>query len=145
MKKRMYLVIPIIAAYLIVVLSGSAKKEISEDKAFEALSHTWVSTDKYMPGHPQKAVVSPDGKVIYYQQYDDPSPTMPGTLTLTEAWTDREGNIWFKASHKWSTETIYLLNKISDSGKMWEYVWSYTDLPDDIEPDSPKYIVRYRQ
>ncbi len=31
------------------------------------------------------------------------------------------------------------------SGKVWEYVWSYTDLPDEIDPDSPKYIVRYRQ
>ncbi len=38
MKKRIFFVIPIIAAYLFVVLAGSAKKEIPADKTMAALT-----------------------------------------------------------------------------------------------------------
>ncbi len=145
MKKRIFFVIPIIAAYLFVVLSGSAKKEIPVDKAMAAFSQTWINPD-YVHWH-QKQVVNPDGKINEYWKVDSPleTPAFRCKFTIDEAWIDREGNIWFKATVKRMDGTTHSLNRISKSGSVLEGVWSYGELPDDINPDYPQYLVYYLQ
>ncbi len=147
MKKRIFFVIPIIAAYLFVVLAGSAKKEIPADKTMAAFSQTWINPDYHPEVWFQKQTVNSDGHINMYRKVDSSpeSPAFRSTFTIDEAWTDPDGNIWFKATDKNMNGTIFSLNRISKSGSVLESITSYGDLPDDIDPDSGKYMVYYRQ
>ena len=68
--------------------------------------------------------------------------------TIHEAWTDSDGNIRFKSTHKFGTETWHQINKLSESGNVWEYhqdAGDLSDLPDELNPDATIYKTYYRQ
>jgi hypothetical protein len=95
----------------------------------------------------QKLVVKPDGFLDEYANVDASldTPALTMRYTINEAWIDREKNIWFKATFNTMLGTVYSINKLSNTGTEWEYIWSYGDLPDQIDADAPKYRIYYRQ
>ena len=147
MKTRTLLITTVLLSVVTVIITGGAKREIHVDEVIKALSHTWVNTDYYPEMMPQKLVVSLDGLIKYYREADTPldTPALSSKYTINEAWTDREGNIWFKATSVSMEGTSYSLDRISNSGTVWESVYSYGELPDDIDVNSPKYRIFYRQ
>jgi len=148
MKSRIFILSLIMVVSLTILTSGGTKKEISVDEAIEAFSYTWINPDYTLKA---KFVVYPDGKMSSYSLVDMPldTPHRKVRYTIDEAWTDSDGNIWFKSTHKWPEEVIlYQINKISESGNVWEYHFAHGDLsnlPDEINPDAPKYKIYYRQ
>jgi len=147
MKSRIFILSLIMIVSLTILTSGGTKKEISVDEAIEAFSYTWINPDYTLEA---KIVVYPDGTMSPYSLVDMPldTPHYEYRYTIHEAWTDSDGNIWFKSTHKFGVETWYQINKISESGNVWEYHLAYGDLsnlPDEINPDAPKYRIYYRQ
>jgi len=151
MKSRIFILSLIMVVSLTILTSGGTKKEISVDEVLEVFCHTWINhdyDDKEIPS--AKAVGHPDGTISEYGRVDLPldTPHYKQRYTIHEAWTDSDGNIWFKSTHKDGVETWYQINKISESGNVWEYHRAYGDLsnlPDEINPDAPKYRIYYRQ
>ena len=145
MKTRTLLITTVLLSVVTVVITGGAKREIHVDEVIEALSHTWIHPD-YSPTTMtfQKLVVKPNGFIEPYDYVDEP-PVLPMGYTINEAWIDRERNIWFKATINHMTGKIYSLNKLSNTGTEWEYIWSYGDFPDQIDADEQKYRIYYRQ
>jgi hypothetical protein len=147
MKSRILILSFVTIASLTILTSGGAKKEISMDEAMDAVSGIWINPDYSPQQSTQKLVVYPkEGMIKYYHGVDVTldTPAIIGGYTINEAWIDQKGNIWLKTTIKRMDGTKNQLNKISNSGGVWEYVWSYGDLPDDIESDSPKYKIWYR-
>jgi hypothetical protein len=148
MKTRTLLITTVLLSVVTVIITGGAKREIHVDEVIKALSHTWVH-----PDYPtitmafQKLVVKPDGFINPYDNVDASldKPVLPMRYTINEAWIDRERNIWFKATINTMTGKIYSLNKLSNTGTEWEYIWSYGDLPDQVDADELKYRIYYRQ
>jgi hypothetical protein len=147
MKTRTLLITIFLLTVVIIFTAGGTKKEISVDEAIEAFSYTWINPDNAPEA---KLVVYPDGTMSVYSQVDMPLDTPHYTYkyTIHEAWTDSDGNIWFKSTHKYGVETWYQINTISESGNVWEYDVAYVDLsnlPDEINPDANMYVIYYRQ
>jgi hypothetical protein len=146
MKSRIFILSLIMVVSLTILTSGGTKKEISVDEAIKAFSYTWVNPD-YSRDMGRKIVVHPDGIISIYGlvELSLDTPHREERYTIDEAWTDRDGNIWFKTTHTQQEGITYQINRISESGTVWEYHWSFSDLPDEINPDAPKYRIRYRQ
>jgi hypothetical protein len=98
---------------------------------------------------PQVTVYS-DGSFEWYKEFaETTAPTIQTGqfISIKEPWTDSKGNIWYQARFLQIgyEQMFYAIGKISDSGKVWEYVWSSTDYPDEIDSENFNYRIRYRQ
>jgi len=124
------------------------KKEITVDEVLKLFCHTWINPD-YSRDMGRKIVVHPDGTMSLYGlvELSSDTPHRKERYTIDEAWTDKDGNIWFKTTSKMPDGTTHQLNKINKSGTVWEYHWAFidSDLPDGINPDAPKYRIRHRK
>lgn len=64
-------------------------------------------------------------------------------------WVDSEGNVWYTSRdrYKGSTQWVYVLFKISDSGNTMEYAIVGSDYPSDLDPGNRTYmyVILYRQ
>jgi len=146
MKARTLLITILLLTVVIIFIAGGTKKEISVDEAIEAFSYTWVNPD-YSRDMGRKIVVHPDGIISIYGlvELSLDTPHREERYTIDEAWANRDRNIWFKTTHTMPEGTTYQINKINKSGTVWEYHFSFSDLPDEINSDAPKYRIRYRQ
>ena len=140
----------ILAAILILgvptVFAEDERKEISVEEAMKAYCQTWVNNDYAGTMCEVVRIPTPDGTVVgLSKEGADPNfPRYKRHFTITEAWTDHEGNILFKLPGKpvsWPSEMV----KISNSGTVLETVYSYTDPPDEIDPSSDRYRIWYRK
>ena len=120
----------------------------------EDICGTWVNTEqpkgRYYPVE-EKRVFSLDGMFKFYRYESSQSPEFEGTYTITEKWTDSQGNIWYKMkamgkSLKYRDNVEwYLLSRISDSGKTLEYVYHPLDYHKKLDPNHPSYRILYRK
>jgi hypothetical protein len=153
MKTRTVVSILILILAVLIVVGSCAtgkKAQMAEEDLFKKLSGTWVNTE-YLGTwefYEQKLVVYPDGKHEYYPLTTDTNPTRQGYfLTITEAWTDSAGVIWYKAIFK-GPGTFYVLGKISDSGNTWEWISDGIEKPTEWDTTKTRYEdygIRYRQ
>ncbi|MBW8003044.1 MAG: hypothetical protein FVQ80_13665 [Planctomycetes bacterium] len=144
------------AAALIVSCATKPYMAKEDEEIFAA----WVNTsynsiargkdDSYiMAGYAQKIITKPDGTYELYGSVTDMVHQLTFKYTIIDKWTDSDGNIWYKIIAKYKTEymeqTRYGLDKISNSGRTWEYVGSANDYPTKIGPNHPEYRIYYRQ
>lgn len=115
---------------------------------------TWVNTEQPKGRYhhvSEKRVFSPEGMFKFYYYESSQSPEFEGTYTITERWTDSEGNICYKIkatgkSIKYRDKVEwYLLSRISDSGKTLEYVYHPLDYHKKLDPNHPSYRILYRK
>ncbi len=150
MKTRTLILISIFLFSVTFIFAASDKDKISKKDCWNALSGTWVNTE-YLgtwPWQEQKVIVYPDGKFGYYPLTTDTNPIREGNyFTLTEAWIDSEGVIWYKAIFK-GPGTWYVLGKISESVNTWEWIADGINKPtewDTTKTRYEEYEIRYRQ
>jgi hypothetical protein len=109
---------------------------------------TWVNKD-YNAYREKRAVLTlkPDGRFAHYDKESDAQPHSEGRVTIKERWTDSNGNIWYKVtlSPDLLGHTKYRIMKLSDSGKVLEYVWSPSEVPTKVDLNSPNYRILYRK
>jgi hypothetical protein len=102
-----------------------------------------------MAVYTQKIITKPDCTYELYGSVTDMVNQFTFQYTITDKWTDSDGNILYKIITKYKTEyveqTRYGLDKISNSGRTWEYVGSADDYPTQIDPNHPEYRIYYRQ
>ena len=114
----------------------------------EEIYGTWINPEygEMESYRPQKLIMNPDGTWKRFRSRHDLSTPYIGTFTLTDKWTDSDGNIWYKQIWKYKTiETIYEIVRISNSGKTLEHIWSKYDFPKGITADHPNYRIFFRQ
>jgi beta-lactamase regulating signal transducer with metallopeptidase domain len=122
-------------------------------EAKEEIAGTWINTS-YSGNLPmfQKLVSHSWGYYEIFAHETDERPTVRGTMVLTDKWTDTEGNIWYKLYFRENMESYFVrfqLARISENGKVWEFVHSTADFPaeDDLisKRKGKKYHIYYRQ
>ncbi|MHA2055913.1 MAG: hypothetical protein ACW99F_20275 [Candidatus Hodarchaeales archaeon] len=135
------ILILVLALFIIVGSCATTKKAISEEDAMNVLCHTWVSEDYDKPNQPAKFIFTSDGKWFLYWRPTDTNPSRQGVYTITEKWTDSDGNFWCKI--KWKNTITggsgYEILKVSNSGNTLEQDWGYSE---DIELDPEHYNYR---
>ena len=161
MKTRTLVSISILVFAVLIFVGSCAtgKKSVKENEIYMPVSNeeifgTWVNTnDPGDPGSPlnQKKVITHWGYFEFFSRVDSTSPSWKGTQFLVDKWTDSEGNIWYKEyrmeSFHYGASRRFCLDKISNNGNTYEFIWSSFDFPteDQMNPDGPNYCIYYRQ
>ncbi len=156
MKTRTFVsIFVLVVAVLIIVGSCATKKKtyISSDYVFKELSGIWYNEEYENPAITAwpKYIVRSDGSFEELKEFVGSSVPnrRPGKyISITEAWTDAKGNIWYQAKAKmdWMDQQFYYeIGKISNAGEVFESVWSYIDFPSEIDSENLLYEIYYRQ
>ena len=122
----------------------------AQDTAFvlkenEVYYGTWVNMDYQPNAHPRQKIINFPGEWATYGSAESETTTETGTYKITDKWTDSEGNIWYKCEVSFSFQKAYELDKISNSGKTWEFVFSYSKYPTKIDPGDAEYHIYHRK
>jgi hypothetical protein len=149
MKKLWYLSVFVISIFVSVIISLFVGVNIHayDPSEKEEIYGTWINPKYGQEGAPQKIIIDPNGTWKRFYSRHDLATGLTGPFTLTDKWIDSEGNIWYKMF--WTMGNIewkmYELIRISNSGKVLEYVFSEVDFPKGITVDYPDYRIYYRQ
>jgi hypothetical protein len=101
MKTRSFasILILILAVLIFAGSCATRKKAISETDLFEAYSGTWINTEYSGDSWGvQKMIYFPDGRWEEYRLVTLSQWQCYGKDTISDMWTDMNGDTWFKAS-----------------------------------------------
>lgn len=162
-KSNLLLILILVIAVLIITGScATGKKIISTNKAMRQFEGVYVNTEYsgYADLHPQKRIISSDGKMEIYTKVSRGSPTFKAEYMIEESWSDSTGIIYSTVIVKWTptsntSRELWKLNKKRNTFEVNFNLYSiYEDVsqkyPNKIDPNSetfPKsiYSIWYRQ
>ena len=157
MKTRPLVSIMILVVVVLIIGGSCAtgkKAYVAQDD--EELYGTWVNPEyeNSKVYTAPKIVVKPDGTFDEYALINSDRVVSVLEYTITDKWTDSEGNTWYKlleihtdSKVIQNPDTYYVLSRIDKTGNIWEMLWASIDYPAEFEPDNVlyNYRIRYRQ
>jgi hypothetical protein len=150
MKGKMLLFISILFLATVMFAGGCATTKKVSKKDYRFFSGTWINEEYNTHPHKARLVIRPDGTFDVYRRTTDTKKHGIGVYRIVDKWTDSEGNIWYKM-HVWPGVMVegkpdsYELDKVSNSGNVWEYVSISGDFPTEINENHPRYHIYYRK
>ena len=142
------ILIPVLVA--LIIFEGYADDKKAFKKDYKFLAGTWINEEYNSHPHKAKFVMYRDGTWDSYNKTSDTGINESGHYIITEKWIDSEGNTWYKA-HIWWGSIVegkpgsYELDRVSKSGKVWEYVNLTGDYPTEMDESFIRYHIYYRQ
>jgi hypothetical protein len=133
---------------LVIVLFLAVLLSFAEDRiTIDDIYGAWVNPDYNEKAPAAKWISHEDGSFEIYNKITDNKPSWTGKESITGSWHDKEGNLWiqFIAVYNEDGYTCYHLSKYSDSGKVWESVWTGARYPEEMSPIGGNYTIHYRQ
>ena len=129
----------------------SNSHEISE-KDYEILAGTWMNKEYESIRGNVKYEVNSDGTFISFAKmyHIEKNVYREGVYEIVEKWRDEAGNIFLKTM-TWYGEKVegepwsYELDKISEDGSVWEWVFSRAGFPEAVDKNNYNYGIYYRQ
>ena len=101
---------------------------------------TWVNTNYTSGNPPQKLIFSFDGTFASYNTKNTNDALKRGMYSIAKKWQDSDGNIWYQIKMQDpNSETRYKLAKISDDGKVLEFICKTDKYPVDISSEDTAY------
>lgn len=132
-SKKFFLVVISIGAILMVFTScATSKKSYSKDAVLELITGEWTNTESNMTDtKAAKRVIDQDGALAVYNKTYDETAEKSGKITITKAWTETEGWLWFKDTIRYegSDTTFYELSKLNLEKMDWTLLWSEDNSP----------------
>ena len=123
---------------LFLYVSFAHSEEPYVPKENEEIYGIWVNEEYDATSAHARWDWNSDGTWASYSQTTN-VPAWEGKYSITEKWTDVEGNVWYKV--KWEDMHTgydgFGLCKISDSGNTIEQSFSTDDYPAKIDPNKP--------
>ena len=147
MKTRMFFALMILFFINTLIFAD----DITITECMKLLGGTWVNNEYHDMGKWGKKVLNENGISDDYFEVSGSKPSMKAQIIINELWTNNEGNIWFKSNvydggyFEGAEANIFELNKISNSGTVWEFMFSYHDYPTKIDAETYFYRIYYRQ
>ena len=125
----------ILVAFSGTVLAGENVYKATDN---EELFGTWVNMN-YTGGSPAQMIIIKLGEEEAYSSANDTEPMFTAENLISHKWTDAKGNIWYKYRYRGNLEGGFVLSRISESGKMMEFVFSQWEYPTEIDISSEYY------
>jgi len=147
MRTRIFLYFVLISTIGTLVIAD----DLSTTGIMKLMSGTWTNDEYRDVGQYGKFTINEDGQADMYIEKSDTEPARSGELVVYDVWTDAEANIWFKCGFypggyfEGADQFVFELNRISNSGNIWEYVISYHEYPTEIDPEGFFYRTYHRQ
>jgi hypothetical protein len=111
-RNRIVLALGVTAALLLAV-SGCAKTgtPYSKDALMEKLSGEWKNTEYDRSTSPARRIIDIQGNFTQYDKTYKEENERTGEFTITKAWVESEGVVWFKDKVRYrdSGATVYEL------------------------------------
>jgi hypothetical protein len=155
MKTRTSVLIVILVLAVLIVADSCAtgkKSYVTKDDVFNELSGTWYNEEYEKPTKDAmpKVIVHSDGSFDEYKEFAETTAPRHNTgqsVSIKEAWTDSKGNTWYQARFiiSWANQELFETGKVSDSGNVWESVYSSVDYPAGVNSEHFNYEIHYRQ
>jgi hypothetical protein len=124
------------------VLAGENKYKPTDT---EELFGAWVNMDYKDENHSQM-IIYKLGEYGHYSSANDNEPMWTGEYLISQKWTDAKGNIWYKYRFKAGMMgSGFELCKISESGKILEFIYSQWEYPKELDINSEDYRKYYRK
>jgi hypothetical protein len=149
-------IVILVLTVLIIIGSCATSKKAYVAKEDEELYGTWVNPeyDNTSAGEPGRMIIK-NGTYEIYGLSNITRWLIQGEYTITDKWTDSDGNVWYKymVTKLWyqtgvtRTDPLYGLAKISNSGRTLERVYSGIDYPRELSQVILEYTyqIHYRQ
>ncbi len=137
---------------LLAVTCTTSRAAVKPDDSFYG---TWVNKEYEGRGDLSvKFVHSPTEKTWFWDHLSDPEPIDVAEYVITEAWTDSDGNHWYKA--RWTTTSNpstpatpvykgFSLIRTNASGSVYEEAWSQAGYPKELTLIGGNYGIWHRQ
>lgn len=140
----------LVAVSIAVILTGytscvTSKKSFPIEAVLEIIVCDWQNTEFNLSKRPARRVIDQDGNLTVYNKTYDEVAKKTGTITITKAWSEIEGWLWFKDEiHYDDSDTMfYELSKLDLQTMDWSIVWSEGDYPAEWDPVVfPSYFYR---
>ena len=122
----------------------TSKKSYSREALLEKLAGEWKNLHYDATQKPARRVFDKQGNLTVHQKTYEDSVITRGKITITKAWTDTDGLIWFKDKIHYddSNTTVYELSKLDLQEMAWNLLWSEKNYPekwDAVEYESHFY------
>ena len=153
MKTKTLVLFSILCLAALIILGSCVTSQNPDKMVFERFCGVWANDayepkpGNYPPAYP-KYIINPDGKFMGYPTMLETGPTMVGSYTVEERWTDEKGNSWY---HIIITKTLspapqYELWKLDKYNSFLEINWSISGYPTKIDPKDKHstYLILYR-
>ena len=150
MKTRALVLILVLICVALIIFESYANDKKAFKKDYKFLAGTWINEEYNSHPHKAKFVLYRDGTFDNYNKTSDTEIHGSGHVIITDKWTDSEGNIWYKM-HVWWGDIVegkpggYELDRISKSGKVWEFINLTGDYPTEMDENFFHYHIYYRQ
>jgi len=145
-RGRIVLALGLVVAVLLVV-SGCAKagKPYSKEDLMEKLSGEWKNTEYDRSTTPARRIIDMQGNFRQYDKTYKDEDERTGEFTITKAWIESEGLVWFtdKVYYHDSDITVYELSKLDLDKMDWNLLWSEEKFPAEWDAvEYPAYFYR---
>jgi hypothetical protein len=131
--KRLFLIAVSIAVILMGYMSCvTSKKPYQTEEVLEKIAGDWKNIEFDRSKKPARRVIDQQGNVTVYDKTYDESGKRTGKITITKAWTETEGWLWFKDEIHYndSDTTVYELSKLDLQKMDWSLLWSEGEYPE---------------
>ena len=139
-RKRVFAILFVTAA-VVLLISGCAgsKKPYSNEDLMEKISGEWKNTEYDRSASPARRIIDRQGNLRQYDKTYEDVGERTGRFTITKAWTQSEGWIWFEDTIRYddTNTTVFELSKLDLQKMDWSLLWSEKDFP--AEWDAVEY------
>ena len=136
----------VVAILLMISGCGEAGKSYSKEGLMEKISGEWKNAEYDLSSSPARRIIDREGNFRQYDKTYKDVDERTGKFTITKAWTESEGLVWFndKVRYDDSGSTVYELSKLDLDKMDWNLLWSEEKFP--AEWDAVEYpAFFYRQ
>ena len=132
---------------LLLVVSGCGEtgKPYSKEDLMEKLSGEWKNTEYDRSTSPARRTIDMQGNFRQYDKTYKDVDERTGKFTVTKAWIESEGVVWFKDKvyYEDSDTTVYELSKLDLDMMDWNLLWSEEKFPAEWDAvEYPAYFYR---
>ena len=137
----------VVAVAVLLAVSGCAKagKSYSKEELMEKLSGEWKNTEYDRSTSPARRIIDLQGNFKQYDKTYKDVDERTGEFTVTKAWIESEGLVWFKdkVHYRDSDTTVYELSKLDLNKMDWNLLWSEEKYPAEWDAvEYPAYFYR---
>ena len=144
-----------ILSALVLLVFASCVTTQTADLIIEDLAGTWTNEEYDHIASPisAKVVITADGLMRTFDLIADEKVRTTYKLSIVESWYDKNGGIWFKSV--WErigavaavtpTNIHYSINKLSNSGTVWESCAKASDYPTELAQLAVNLMIYFRQ
>lgn len=144
----------ILSALVLLVLAGCVTTPTA-NLTIEDLACTWANEEYDHIASPisAKVVITADGIARTFDLIADTKVRSTYELSIVESWYDENGDIWFKSvwerigavAEVTPTNIYYFLNKLSNSGTVWESCEKTSDYPTELSRLAGSLMIYFRR